>query len=122
MKNLLYLAVSIFIFQSCGMTDHTFNNEDLVGEWTLVKATRDGVETETLSGLFFNFLNDTEVVTNFSGIDEEQISYSRSGNKLIFDGNENIAVKVIAIAQDSLTISTTIKEMEFKMWLVTGKN
>lgn len=122
MNKFLFLALTAFGISSCSMTGTNLQTDDLIGEWQIVKATRDGAETETLSGLFFHFLDKEEVITNLSGIGSTAMMYSRTGNKLIFDGDEKMAIEVLSMNGDTMHMVTFIKDMEFKMWLVSEKS
>jgi len=119
MNKFLFLALTTLVISSCSMISSNLETNDLIGEWQIVKATRDGAETETLSGLFFHFLDEEEVITNLSGTGITPMIYSRSGNKLIFDGDEKMSIEVLSMNGDTMHMVTFIKDMEFKMWLVS---
>jgi hypothetical protein len=111
------ISFSIFCFMlgACGTANEPVSDDELIGNWELSKATRNGVETETLSGLFLHF-NENSVKTNLSGIDTADLPYAINGSKVILNQSKDMQLDVVSVDADSLIIHLDIKEIDFKLW------
>lgn len=114
-SRLLSFLFICFLLNACESDTTTLEDEKLLGNWELAKATRDGVETETLSGLFLHF-DENSVKTNLSGVDTADLSYVIDGSKLILDQSEDMQLDVVSIDKDSLIVQLDIKEIDFRLW------
>lgn len=114
-SRLLGLLFICFMLNACGSDEKALEDEKLLGNWELAKATRDGMETETLSGLFLHF-NDTSVKTNLRGVDAEELPYSIDGSKVILNQSEDMQLEIVSVDKDSLIIQLDIKEIDFRLW------
>lgn len=114
-SRILSLLFICFMLNACGSDTGALEDEKLVGNWELAKATRDGMETETLSGLFLHF-NDTSVKTNLRGAETEELPYSIDGSRVIINQSEDMQLDIVSIDKDSLIIQLDIKEIDFRLW------
>lgn len=114
-SRLLSFLFICFMLNACGSEEEVLEDEKLLGNWELAKATRDGIETETLSGLFLHF-NDASVKTNLRGADAEELPYSIDGSKVILNQSEDMQLDIVSINKDSLIIQLDIKEIDFRLW------
>lgn len=114
-SRVLGLFFICFLLNACNEDNETISDNELLGNWELDKATRDGMETETLSGLFLYF-NENSVKTNLSGVDTADLPYAINGSKVILNQSEDMQLDVVSVDKDSLIIQLDIKEIDFRLW------
>ncbi len=97
--------------------DAKCSQSDLNGNWDLFLAERNGKETGTLKGTFFNFQSDTSLVTNVFG-SEESYKYQLKRNRILTKGDKAIEFKIETIQKDTLVLSAEIQNNDFKFSLL----
>ena len=105
---LLALVLLISACESEGLT-----HEDIQGQWSVISATRNGKETTTLEYGYFDFSNDTVFLTNIYSSDQS-FGYELRDNKIYQEGGENAVYTVQQNDVDSIVLSTTIRDFDFR--------
>ncbi len=113
----LVLAVSCLLagLSSCGAEKNTAEYPQLLsGDWSLLRAERDGVETETLFGLFMRFEGDM-VQSNVQG-ETMEYDYELAGSSLHFSGEGHLDFEIRNLNLDTLVLDTKISDASFTLW------
>ena len=120
MKKIICLSfVLLYCFTSC-KEEIQLNVNDIKGEWNLYLAERNGKETGTLKGAYFNFQSDTSYVTNVFGSDEP-FSYNLINDKILPKEGEGLDLKIESIHLDTMILLTKIQKNDFRFSLVKNK-
>ena len=106
--SLLGVVLLLSACESEGLT-----HEDIQGQWSVISATRNGKETTTLEYGYFDFSNDTVFLTNIYSSDQS-FGYELRDNKIYQEGGENAVYTVQQNDVDSLVLSTTIRDFDFR--------
>ncbi len=114
---LLFLVVTVC---SC-INDNNIQEADLLGQWEIASAFRNGQATESMTGLYFHFKEDGKLLTNMTGMEEsyefeidDQIILQRNGS---LDADYAVSL----MTTDSLILTTSLRSKEFKMILSKQK-
>lgn len=87
----------------------------LIGRWELLKGFRNNKETETLTGTFYEFSEET-MKTNLTPTTMEQTyEYSFSDNEIKQKGEVPIIYAVDSLTSDFLALTMTINNYPFKL-------
>ncbi len=125
MKNLnaltlitLFSAAFIFL-QSCATESaQDLSSSDIQGKWVLKEAFRGGKETQTLSGVYFEFTEDGKVKTNFNRESQDQIlDYEVKEGKISMKGASNLNGVLNKDTEGLLTLNTSLADFKFKLIL-----
>lgn len=105
---------SIFCFFNACKPDNTAKEEQLLGRWELLKASRNGKEIETLAELFFEFSPEGKMRTNINGA-EEETSFTWSGDKLIQQSAaREITYSIADLEPSKMILLTDIQGFSFR--------
>lgn len=121
MKNFTPLFFSIicllsFFVQGCHNKEAILNN--LSHKWLLDKGFRNEKETDSLSGLYFEFNKAGEVTTNLNGQDE-RLTYKLDGEDIIeLAGSEVVFLNIMELSETKLVLQTDIQGYTFKFELL----
>lgn len=92
------------------------NKADLIGRWEIAKGFRNGKETETLTGTFYEFDEDGNMRTNLTPTTMEQsYNYSFSGNEIKQKGDTPITYTVDSLTSNYLGLNMVINNFQFKL-------
>jgi len=107
--------VSFFI-QGCHNKEAILNN--LSHKWLLDKGFRNEKETDSLTGLYFDFNTSGEVTTNLNGQDE-RLTYELEGEDIIaLAGTEGVFLNIMELSETKLVLQTDIQGYTFKFVLL----
>ncbi len=109
------VSVVIFIaFFGCSQDKNDVNL--LIGRWDVVNATRNNKATSTLSDAYFEFVNDTLMMTNILRRDLE-FPYVLEDDAIRQLGTPPITYKIVESFADSLVLSSQISNYQFQFFL-----
>ena len=110
--------VSFFI-QGCHNKEAILNN--LSHKWLLDKGFRNEKETDSLTGLYFDFNTSGEVTTNLNGQDE-RLTFKLNGEDVIeLTGTEAVFLNIVELSDAKLVLQTNIQGYTFKFELLKEK-
>lgn len=116
---LLTILLSSLFIQSCHNKEAIIQN--LSHRWIIEKGFRNEKETDSLSGLYFQFGKTGEVTTNLNGQDE-RLSYKLKGEDIIeMTGMTQIFLNIIELSESKLILQTDIQGYNFKFEMVKVK-
>ncbi len=106
--------------QSCHNKEAILNN--ISHKWLLDKGFRNEKETDSLTGLYFEFKQSGEVVTNLNGQDE-RLSFTLKGEDIIeLNGTtEGIFLNIKELSESKLVLQTDLQGFNFKFELLKVK-
>jgi hypothetical protein len=118
------LLISSCMFFSCQSESTTASNgkpnyeqTSLIGRWELQKGYRNNKETETLTGTYYEFTEET-MKTNLTPTTMEQTyKYSYSDNEIKQKGEVPIIYSVDSLTSDFLAMRMTINNYPFMLHL-----
>ncbi len=113
------LFIITLILPSCfpdPAASKTLTGNDLVGEWKVKSATRDGKKTALLDGFYFNFTDATSLTTNF-GMDGQEKSYTckLDNGTLTCNGNGTLQLDVEQELEGEMVFSTKLAGKKFRI-------
>lgn len=110
----IYFLVFIALFgcKSDSAPVTTGSKDDLAGMWILETASRNGLETNTLQGLFYN-ISDTSIISNITG-DTLTASYVINEGKIIHMMQDTIQYDIMNVNDSVLEINSVIRSMPFQ--------
>lgn len=115
----LVLLLSVVFLQSCHNKEAIISN--LSHRWVLDKGFRNEKETDSLTGLYFEFNKVGEVTTNLNGQDE-RLTYKLNGEDIIeLAGTEVVFLNIMELSEAKLVLQTEIKGYTFKFDLLKDK-
>lgn len=105
-----------FFMQGCHNKEAILNN--LSHRWLLDKGFRNEKETDSLTGLYFDFKTSGEVTTNLNGQDE-RLTYELDGEDIIeLAGTEGVFLNIMELSETKLVLQTDIQGYTFKFVLL----
>jgi hypothetical protein len=105
-----------FFIQGCHNKEAILNN--LSHRWLLDKGFRNEKETDSLTGLYFDFKTSGEVTTNLNGQDE-RLTYELDGEDIIeLAGTEGVFLNIMELSETKLVLQTDIQGYTFKFVLL----
>lgn len=109
----LFTIILFSLFtQSCHNKEAIIQN--LSHRWAIEKGFRNEKETDSLSGLYFQFSKTGEVTTNLNGQDE-RLTYKLNGEDIIeIIGSELIFLNIIELSETKLILQTDLQGYNFK--------
>ena len=124
MKNIPFrflftIILSSLFIQSCHNKEAIIQN--LSHRWIIEKGFRNEKETDSLSGLYFQFGKTGEVTTNLNGQDE-RITYKLKGEDIIeMTGSTEIFLNIIELSETKLILQTDLQGFKFKFEMLKDK-
>jgi hypothetical protein len=110
------LLVSIMALGYC-KSEPTFEKELLWGRWELQQGFRDGNPTESLDGLFFEFLEDGQMKTNLPVASGESRYEIQNSQIRQIGSPEEIIYTVQELSDSKLSMSTEMRKVKFSFIL-----
>ncbi len=105
--------------QGCHNKEAILNN--LSHKWLLDKGFRNEKETDSLTGLYFDFNTSGEVTTNLNGQDE-RLTFKLNGEDVIeLNGTESLFLNIVELSEAKLVLQTNIQGYTFKFELLKEK-
>lgn len=101
---ILHIVMLIMVCLPACKRQEAIAMDDLYGKWDIVKAKRNGKETNYLRGGYFVINNDGRMTVNITG-EEEQGSYTLDGRRLQFGQDKTFSIETLSA--DSLTVTFT---------------
>jgi hypothetical protein len=90
------------------------NKADLIGRWDISKAWRNGKETETLTGTYYEFDGAGNMKTNLTPTTmEETYQYTFAGNEIKQKGEPPINYTIDSLSSNFLRLSMEIHNFPF---------
>ena len=87
----------------------------VVGAWEVVSAERNGKETETLNGAYFEFGDNGTMTSNYLGEDETSLfSVNDAMIKQVRPDQSEIDFKVEKMIPDTMILATSIQTIPFR--------
>lgn len=112
------LALGIFTFVACNNDSSekgTETEDQLLGRWELVEATRNGQVTETLSSAYMEFMEDGTMATNLAG-GREIVHYETDGTVLsVKDGRMPMDYTIERLEGDGLVLTMSMRDIPFRL-------
>ncbi|MEM8906969.1 MAG: hypothetical protein AAGD05_03910 [Bacteroidota bacterium] len=100
------------------------NKALLLGRWEIKEAMRNGKLTEALDGIYFEFLPENQMVSNFNLSVEDRRGEFTLKKLILTEQNEIDRKRVFEIQQldeQNLIFSTEYQEMRFKLHLIPSE-
>lgn len=126
LKNHLLLSIcllgSMLLLIACEPDGKELDTSLLAGRWELSKGFSKDKEdkvlepTERLNGAFFNFEDEGKMTTNILGAASES-TYQINRNKITQEGERKINYTIEKLTADSLTLTTKLSGINFKLLL-----
>lgn len=124
MKNLQLLAIlamllgSLLIY-SCNTSEtQALETSDVLGKWNLKEAYRGGKPTETLRGVYFEFMENGQAKTNFNLEGQDKmLTYEMKEGKILMKGDGSLDIKAEKDLDGNLTFNTSLQNYKFKLIL-----
>ncbi|HMQ48201.1 MAG TPA: hypothetical protein PKA00_12475 [Saprospiraceae bacterium] len=115
-KTYFLLLLGVLCFTYC-KNEQANAAEQIVGQWSLQEATRDGEPTSLLSELYFHFTSDGQMETNLP-VAPGKATYLLEGKKIMQKG-ENGAVEytIQSISDSVLILAIELKDTPFRFLL-----
>ncbi len=122
MKNIsLILSLSLgmmFIFNACVTETKSLEKTDIVGDWQLKEAFRDGKKTGTLESVYFSFKEDGTMKSNFNmSMEEMDAKYEIKNGTIEVGGAHPLKINVERTLENELVFKTGISNAKFKLHL-----
>jgi hypothetical protein len=119
MTRILFLGLVVFLgLQACQNDTAEANvqnlEEQLVGNWEIVEAIRNGQPTSTLNTLYMQFSKDGRLVSNLGGAREEA-TYELKGQTISQQGNRlSVDYTVESVNDSILVLKMTMRDTPFR--------
>ncbi len=122
MKNYLIVFLAIIgttlIMNSCKSDLKTIEIKEVVGDWKLKEAFRDGKKTGTLESVYFNFKKDGTISTNFNAsMKEIESTYTLSEGTIEVKSTPPLKINVERTLENELMLKTGLANAKFKLIL-----
>ena len=114
------IAVTYFLLscQTEGPKRAEINKADLIGRWEISKAFRNGKQTETLTGTYYEFDDAENMKTNLTPTTMEQsYEYSFVGHEIKQKGEPTIVYTIDSLTPEYLAMNMTINNFPFNLEL-----
>ncbi len=123
MKNIfLGILGMIILYSSCSPDSKALEVKDVVGDWQLKEAFRDGKKTGTLKDVYFNFKQGNAVHTNFNAeMEELETTYELKDGQLTIAGSHPLKINAERTLENELVLKTGIANAKFKLVMEPAK-
>ncbi|MCB0654552.1 MAG: hypothetical protein KDC57_00380 [Saprospiraceae bacterium] len=113
MRNIIVFA-SFLVLVSCKQEPQV-TSDQVVGAWEVVGAERDGKETETLNGAYFEFSDNGTVTSNYLG-EEETSLYSLEASSITQTrpDQSHVNFNVERLGLDTMVMTASIRNIPFR--------
>ncbi len=113
----LLLAV-VLLWSSCGDGKEASDGlaGRLMGRWELEKAWRNGRQTETLAGIYYEFADGNVLTTNMTpSLQEESYVYEVKGQQIVEKTGREVLYTISEFQDSVMSISLTIHDFPFRL-------
>ncbi|TNE61969.1 MAG: hypothetical protein EP344_05435 [Bacteroidetes bacterium] len=117
---LMVMSLSALYVVSCEEDTNT-NGPALSGRWELANGFRNGKETETLSGTYFQFDTDGNMITNLPVGPEQLMPYKLEKNIIRQQTTPPVEYEVQTLSDTSLVLGLELRGMQFTMHFVKAE-
>lgn len=111
----LFSILFFFLLWSCKKNEQSnlhVKMDSINGLWLLQAASRNGLETNTLQGLFYD-INDSSIISNITG-DTLTASYVLKEGNIVHMMRDTIMYDIISLNDTTLEITSVIRDMPFQ--------
>ena len=98
-------------------SEKQYTDSDVIGRWEVYKCMRGGSPTQTLDGAYFEFTDNNQLFTNFTG-EGLMSGYNIYNNVIVQQTGAKIRYHIEDMTDEKMTLSTTISNVEFVIDLV----
>ncbi len=105
-----------FALSGCEETTEA-NQKAILGDWELIKGTRNEKETESLAGTTFHFGEDGKMATNLPIGIETPTDYEVQKNIISQIGRQTVKYTIKSFTDTSLTLGLEMRGIAFEMLL-----
>jgi hypothetical protein len=112
----LLLLFGLIAIESC-KSDAGMNAEDLIGEWTVVNARRNGKITELVNGATFVFDDKGYMSTDITG-SKDNGAYTFEEPILTYHGDSEVLYNLNKLTRDSMRLAVDLQGLNFVLDLV----
>ncbi len=112
----LLLSFGLIAIGSC-TTDNAMNPEDLIGEWIVVDAQRNGRITELVNGATFVFDSKGSMTTDITG-SKDKGAYTFEEPILTYQGKSEVLYNLNKLTRDSMRMAVDLQGLNFVLDLV----
>ena len=109
--------VSMIFLPACGDDAVGTARSSVVGRWELTKGFRNKKETETLSGVYFQFGADGKMQTNLPVGADTPTDYELKKNEIHQKSPQPVVYSIQSATDTSLVLAMEIRGMQFEMHL-----
>ncbi|MEY3050792.1 MAG: hypothetical protein RLY31_577 [Bacteroidota bacterium] len=120
--NFLRLSVLLLTlgFLSVACREQTATSDSLTaqlqGRWELEKAWRNGRQTETLAGIYYEFADGNVLTTNMTpSLQEESYVYEVKGQQIVEKTGHEVLYTITEFQDSVMSISLTIHDFPFRL-------
>lgn len=112
---LFFSVLLLFALVAWTCSDDDATAEKLLAKWSVTAAERDKKPTETLNGMYFNFVAGGQLLSNISG-EDAQYTYELAGGKILQRGGAIEAdYNIEEITDTQLVLTTVIRGKPFRL-------
>lgn len=112
--SIVLLFSGIFLFSCKQVVEY----QDIEGNWTLIRATRNGKPTQTLENVFFDFSTENRMMTNLLGSENTfNINYNYPAIK-IENSSELERLTVKKLVHDTLHLELRLMNYKYDFFLM----
>lgn len=112
--SIVLLISGIFLFSCKQVVEY----QDIEGNWTLIRATRNGKPTQTLENVFFDFSKENRMMTNLLGSENTfEINYNYPAIK-IENSSELERLTVKKLLRDTLHLELRLMNYKYDFYLM----
>lgn len=109
---LILLSIFCLAFLAC-KPEIVFSTQDIIGNWEIIAAKRNGKITSTLKGGYFAFTDNSRMATNILGEDQE-FEYQLEGATLQQISDEKTSYTITNLSNDTMQIKSKIMNFNFE--------
>lgn len=106
-----FMISAMFLLNSCKSSDKEVEMDEIEGYWVMIKAERNGNETETLENAFFD-INSQILSHNLNG-DTIRASYKIDGRDLVIEDDLIERIQIQRLMSDTLEAQLKISKYNF---------
>lgn len=113
-------ALLILVLPACNNepSQASFEEEALNGRWEIDEAWRNGKQTETLTGTYYEFDENGNMRTNLTpSLVEDKFAYDLSGNEIRQKSDPPVVYTIQTLTDSLLVISMSINTFPFRLQL-----
>ena len=116
---LLSLFGVLFIYSCVSNEAQKLESSDILGRWILKEAYRGGKSTSTLEKVYFEFLENRQLKTNFNiEFQDQTVSYEVKERNIFIKGDSNLNIKAAKDLDDNLIFDSDDAAVSLKTRVV----